>query len=172
MNKLIGLIFLLLSPALFSATFPAGTEYSVCFTPAQNCTKEIVTQINAAKKYINVQAYSFTSKPIARALVKAYVRGIKVKVILDKSNFTPGMRSQASYLLAHHIPIWNDYKLNIAHNKVMIFDGQTVETGSFNFTTSAQYYNAENVLIIHNKALADRYLANWFSRQAAAKPVK
>jgi phosphatidylserine/phosphatidylglycerophosphate/cardiolipin synthase-like enzyme len=69
------------------------------------------------------------------------------------------------------VPLWEDYKLRIAHNKVMIFDGQTVETGSFNFTDAAQYHNAENMLIIHNQALAQKYLANWEKRKQQSKRI-
>jgi len=49
----------------------------------------------------------------------------------------------------------------IAHNKVMVIDGVTVITGSFNFTKAAEENNAENLLVIHDKALADRYMKKW-----------
>ena len=69
------------------------------------------------------------------------------------------------YFLKKHIPIWIDNKPRIAHNKVMIIDDTWVETGSFNFTYSAQKYNAENMLWIKDKALAKKYLKNWFYRK-------
>jgi phosphatidylserine/phosphatidylglycerophosphate/cardiolipin synthase-like enzyme len=43
----------------------------------------------------------------------------------------------------------------------MIIDGETVITGSFNFTSSAEEYNAENLLVIRDQALAARYEANF-----------
>ena len=43
----------------------------------------------------------------------------------------------------------------------MIIDGETVITGSFNFTKAAEENNAENLLIIHDKKLADLYTKNW-----------
>jgi phosphatidylserine/phosphatidylglycerophosphate/cardiolipin synthase-like enzyme len=49
----------------------------------------------------------------------------------------------------------------IAHNKVIIIDGETVITGSFNFTKAAEENNAENLLVIHDKKLAERYTKNW-----------
>lgn len=160
------LLPLLLTPGLALAfSFPKDTPYQVCFTPQHYCTGLIDDHIYAAKKSIYVQAYSFTSRNIAKALVRAAKRGVKVYVILDKSNFQKGRFSFAGYLAKNHIPIWNDNQLRIAHNKVMIFDGTTVETGSFNFTYSAQKHNAENVLIIQSKPLAQQYLQNWFARQ-------
>ena len=155
-----------------AATFKLGTKYQVCFTPEQNCTARIVNLINHAKCNIYVQGYSFTSNPIARALVQAKDRGIEVLIILDKSQFTGNYYSSAFYFLKHGIPVWDDNALNIAHNKVIIVDKSVVETGSFNYTISAQRYNAENVLIIHSKALAKDYLANWYRREKAATRVR
>ena len=158
----IGLLFFITA---FADTLPSSTEYRVCFTPGENCTGEIVNLINQAKKSIYMQGYSFTSNPIAKALLRAVKRGVKVEVILDKSQFTGDYYSSSQLLLKNKIPVWNDNKVNIAHNKVLIIDESIVETGSFNYTVSAQRYNAENVLIIHNEALAKQYLNNWLRRQ-------
>ena len=43
----------------------------------------------------------------------------------------------------------------------MVIDGETVITGSFNFTKAAEENNAENLLIIHDKKLAEWYTKNW-----------
>jgi phosphatidylserine/phosphatidylglycerophosphate/cardiolipin synthase-like enzyme len=45
----------------------------------------IVDQLNEAQRQVLVQAYSFTSTPVAKALVDAHKRGVDVQVILDKS---------------------------------------------------------------------------------------
>ena len=54
----------------------------------------------------------------------------------------------------------------IAHNKVMVIDGETVITGSFNFTTAAEEHNAENLLLVHDAKLAARYVENWRAHAA------
>jgi phosphatidylserine/phosphatidylglycerophosphate/cardiolipin synthase-like enzyme len=59
------------------------------------------------------------------------------------------------------VPTWIDSAHAIAHNKLMIIDGQTVLTGSFNFTKAAEECNAENLLVIRDAALAVEYQANW-----------
>jgi len=65
--------------------FEAGASYTVCFVPGEDCEGVIVAEINEARGVILVQAYSFTSMPIAKALVSAKQRGVSVQVILDKS---------------------------------------------------------------------------------------
>jgi phosphatidylserine/phosphatidylglycerophosphate/cardiolipin synthase-like enzyme len=145
--------------------------YQVCFTPGANCTQLIVKTLNMAKKTIEVQAYSFTSVPIASALIDATKRGIKVRVLLDKSQFHANRYSSAKFLINYHIPVWIDFKPAIAHNKVMIIDQSQVITGSFNFTRAAQVRNAENVLIINDPAIAKLYYDNWLKRQALSRAV-
>ncbi len=147
------------------------TRIQVCFTPGQDCTAMLVDEINAAQKTIEVQAYSFTSYPIAKALVHAQARGVDVEVILDKTQFDGLHFSVAPYLFQHNISLLEDDTVNIAHNKVMIFDNNTVETGSFNFTKAAQMQNAENMLIIHNAEVAQVYLANWQERKRQSQEV-
>jgi phosphatidylserine/phosphatidylglycerophosphate/cardiolipin synthase-like enzyme len=59
------------------------------------------------------------------------------------------------------LPVQIDDRHKIAHKKIMIIDGETVLTGSFNFTKAAEESNAENLLVIHSKDLAEKYTANW-----------
>jgi phosphatidylserine/phosphatidylglycerophosphate/cardiolipin synthase-like enzyme len=107
-----------------------------------------------------VQAYSFTSAPIAEALVKAHKRGVNVQVILDKSQRTQKY-SSADFLVNSGIPSRIEAAHAIAHNKVMVIDNEIVITGSFNFTKAAEERNAENLLIMHSQQLADKYIRNW-----------
>jgi len=83
-----------------------------------------------------------------------------VEVILDKSNRSA--KYSAGDFTAHMgIITYIDDKHAIAHNKIMIIDKETVITGSFNFTKAAEEKNAENLLILKNKELANQYLMNW-----------
>ena len=114
-----------------------------------------------AQQTILIQAYSFTSAPIAKALVDAHQRGVQITVILDKSNLT-GQYSSADFVLHASIPTYIDDKHAIAHNKIMLIDGRTIITGSFNFTKQAESSNAENLLVIreHPELFAE-YEANF-----------
>ena len=125
--------------------------------------------IRAAHSSILVQAYSFTSQPITRALIDASRRGVKVDVILDKSQERE-RHSTAEWLARSGVPVEVDAVHAIAHNKVMVIDGETVLTGSFNFTTAAEERNAENLLLVQDPALAARYAANWQAHRVHATP--
>jgi len=138
----------------------APPAIEVHFSPRGGCTETIVKELGNAKKMVLVQAYSFTSAPIAKALVDAHKRGVDVRVILDKSQRT-AKYSSADFLAHAGIATFIDAKHAIAHNKVMIIDGETVLTGSFNFTKAAEEKNAENLLVIRDKAIAEKYNSNW-----------
>jgi phosphatidylserine/phosphatidylglycerophosphate/cardiolipin synthase-like enzyme len=151
---------------------PAATEgaVSVWFSPAGGCTDAIVSELAKAKKNVLVQAYSFTSAPIAQALVDAKARGVAVTLILDSSQRTERY-SSATFLLNHQIPTFIDDQHAIAHNKIMIIDGQTIITGSFNFTKSAEQSNAENLLLIRERPLLVKaYEANFREHLGHSEP--
>jgi phosphatidylserine/phosphatidylglycerophosphate/cardiolipin synthase-like enzyme len=154
---------------------PVETAANVetCFTPAEHCVGSIVAIISAAKSQIRVQAYGFTSDPIATALVAAHQRGIDVEVILDKSNERASNEARggdAGMIARAGLPVFIDYRPAIAHNKVMIVDEHIVVTGSYNFTAAAEQRNAENVTIIDSRSAAERFLENWRSRKALSRP--
>jgi len=139
------------------------------FSPNGGCTEAIVDEIHAAKASILVQAYSFTSAPIAEAIVAAHKRGVQVEVILDKSQRTEKY-SSADFVQHAGIPVRIDSHHAIAHNKVMILDGRVVITGSFNFTKNAEENNAENLLIIRDARIAEKYAANWHAHAGHSEP--
>jgi len=164
---IVGFAFALaLAPSLARAN-----EIQVCFSPPlpQGCdpTQTVVQALNSAQHQILVQAFSFTSAPIATAIVGARKRGVDVRVILDKSNARKGY-SAATFLEHGNVAVLIDAQHAIAHNKVMIIDGQTVITGSFNFTRAAEQNNAENLVVIHNPAIAEQYIQNWSTHAAHA----
>ena len=114
-----------------------------------------------AKKSVHVAAYSFTSKEIAQALLDAKARGVDVRVVVDKSQAS-GKCSAATFLANHAVSVRVDGEYQLQHQKIMVVDGVSVETGSYNFTASARDRNSENVLIIRNSPdLAGLYEANW-----------
>jgi phosphatidylserine/phosphatidylglycerophosphate/cardiolipin synthase-like enzyme len=137
-----------------------AADIHVFFSPKGGCTEAVVANLEKATNSVLVQAYSFTSAPIAKALVDAEKRGVKVQVILDKSQRTENY-SEADFLFHAGIPTWIDAKHAIAHNKIMIIDSHIILTGSFNFTKAAENNNAENLLVIDDVELAKEYTANW-----------
>jgi len=143
-------------------------EVSVCFVPGEPCASEIVSAIDAARHEVRVQAYGFSARPILAALASARTRGVDVAVILDRSD-ERHLCDRVGTLLAAGVPVWIDHVPGIAHNKIIVIDRRIVIGGSYNYTVSAERWNAENVTFIESDAVAARFLANWSSRRASAE---
>jgi phosphatidylserine/phosphatidylglycerophosphate/cardiolipin synthase-like enzyme len=75
-----------LAPVPLTADPKIQATAEVYFSPKGGCTKAIVSALGAAKQVVLVQAYRFTSKPIFAALVAAQKRGVKVQLVLGRSN--------------------------------------------------------------------------------------
>ena len=139
MNRLLPLVFLTIfvTQALSPLAGEINSRVAVFFSPKGGCTEAVVEELGKAHETVLVQAYSFTSAPIAKALVEAHQRGVRVEVLLDKSQRTERY-SSATFLRHAGIATFIDGRHAIAHNKVMVIDAQTVLTGSFNFTKAAE----------------------------------
>ena len=156
-----------LAGCLRQASIPEGIQ--VFFSPKGGATEAIVNALAQATNNVLIQAYSFTSAPIAEALVTAHRRGVSVRVILDHSQRTEKY-SEADFLSHNGIPTLIDAQHPIAHNKIMILDGYLLVTGSFNFTKAAEEKNAENLLLINDSILAKAYVENWRAHEAHSEP--
>ena len=163
--SLIAIPFLFASLNADDVTLTKDTPVRVFFSPNGGCTHAIIDTINKAKSEILVQAYIFTSEPIAKALLGAHKRGMNVFVILDKSQKKDGY-SPAAFFANQGIPAYIDSSHARAHDKVMIIDKEIVITGSFNFSKAAETQNSENVLIIQSPELASLYRENWYKHRA------
>lgn len=156
------------APAVPIAGGAAMPAWQVCFTPGGACTDLIVRTLDSAQRSVLVQAYSFTSPPIAAALAAAQRRGVRVRLLLDSSQL--GERSSVAETLERAgVEVRIDDPSGIAHNKVMVLDEAVVITGSFNFTRNAQERNAENLMVLRDPALARLYAANWERRHAVSE---
>lgn len=154
-------------PQPLKATVPSIV---VNFSPKGGITAADVAVIAAAEREILVQSYSFTSKPICEALIAAKNRGVDVQVVID------GPASQSKYCRAKDLALAQcQVRIatcrGIAHNKVMLVDGQTIITGSFNWTAQAETINQENQLILSGfPDLLKAYRANWEKCWSAGTP--
>ena len=142
---------------------PASARQSAhaAFSPAHGAVALVTRSIASADNIIEVAAYSFSSHKVADALIQAHANGVDVRVVLDKIHASHRYSAVAA-MRAAGIPVRVNHRYAIMHDKFLVIDHKTVETGSFNFTASAEHRNAENVLVIkNNKQLARKYEQDW-----------
>ena len=172
----VALVILLAAPAWAQRQAPqpavVDRDIAVFFSPDGGCLDGLVWQIASARKSIDVQAFMLTTERIAEPLIEAHRRGVAVRVIFDADQADDRL-SLDERLVEAGIPVWLDAPddgKGKAHNKVVIVDGETVVTGSYNFTLAADQKNAENLIVIRGRpAIANAYRKNFEARLAAAR---
>ncbi len=180
---LLGVVGLVASIAANIATgdTPAGGHYpatgtiDVAFTPGDRIDRLIIGEIDQSKHEVMMLAYSFTDRTIARALVRAHQRGVRVQVVADREQARALPQNVLGDLVAGGVSVWVDGNFQAAHNKVIVIDPDaaraTTITGSYNFTYAAQRGNAENVVVLRdNPSVARSYRDNWSRLKASATP--
>lgn len=120
---------------------------STYFSPKRGTAETLIGFIDRCEKTIDAAVYSLTHDDIAASLIRAHERGVKVRILTDKTQ--AGSRYADDELLeSAGIELLRDIKTGSMHNKFIIGDGNAVGTGSFNWSMSADQRNAENFVII------------------------
>lgn len=140
---------------------------------AGSLEEKLIAHINAAKKSIHIAAFEFNLTPVADALIAASKRGVDVKWITDDENGLavdgdPG-RGQFAMLKKAKIPIIDDKRSALMHDKYWIFDSQTLWTGSTNVTVNDVFRNNNNSIVfdvpeiaaIYEREFADMWAGNF-----------
>ena len=159
-------------PAVLVAASPATasecTDIEVAFSPHGGGEALVLKTIASARISIRLMAYSFTSPSVVRALLEAKKKwGVDVAVTVDYRNNVEEDRSgkaraALSALTYARVPVRTVSVFELQHAKFLVVDGETVQTGSFNYSRQAALYNSENVLVLRGRQdIARSYLDNW-----------
>jgi phosphatidylserine/phosphatidylglycerophosphate/cardiolipin synthase-like enzyme len=139
---------------------PAATWYRLYFTgPTPDrleggIPEAIAASLDAARNTIDVAIYQLDLPVIANALIRAKARGVRVRLVTDTDSMeTPFIQD----LRKAKIPVVDDRREALMHNKFVVIDQATVWTGSMNFTENDAYRNNNNYLEISSSQLAENY---------------
>jgi phosphatidylserine/phosphatidylglycerophosphate/cardiolipin synthase-like enzyme len=99
--------------------------------------------------------FTLTLDEVGDKFIEAAERGVALRFIHEKS--------QASQYSEHHkfleagIPSILDQNPRNMHNKLCVFDGKTVLTGSMNPSNHSEHANDEVILFIKDASVAQAY---------------
>ena len=135
----------------------SSTRITPLFSPKNNIISEhIISLVQNSKSYVYIPAFVITNEKLADELVRAFKRGIDVKIILDATG-TSKTKNKVNNLRSQNIPVKIENYAGKIHSKSIIIDDKYIIAGSMNFTKSGENYNDENVLIIEDTRLAKYY---------------
>lgn len=147
------------SKSSLSAIEPEIKNMDVCFSPKEKCDKKIISFINSAKKSLEIAIYSLTHRDIVSAIKAAKERGIKVRVVVDREQMD-GPNSLVKELM-QNVEVKIGGSKGIMHNKYTIVDNEKIETGSYNYTSSASHFNSENQIYIFEEPVVKEYMDDY-----------
>jgi phosphatidylserine/phosphatidylglycerophosphate/cardiolipin synthase-like enzyme len=124
------------------------------FSPEDKIDTCLVSLVGSAKKSVHILAYSFTLDKLANALIKAGKNGVEVRGVFDRDSSEDNQGADFAYLQKSGLDVKLDGEPGLMHMKAIIVDGETVAFGSYNYTSSAENKNDENILIITDPSVA------------------
>ena len=131
-------------------------DIEVYFSPNGGCQQAVISEIRKATQSIDIAMYYLSSSEIAKALLKAQENGVRIRIVLDQSQEIESA-SKSGYLVKHGFEIRYHLGFGLMHNKFAIIDGESLITGSFNWTLTAEERNEENLLIITDAETIEKY---------------
>lgn len=151
-------------------TLPGGVVVENYFSPDDNVSPRLVNLVEQAQTSVDFLAYSFTSDPLAEALIERFQAGVSVRGVFDTDSYRSNTGGEYLRLQRAQMSVRLDGNPNLMHHKVIVIDRQTVVLGSYNFTRAADRTNDENVLVIHDPAVAAAYLLEFEAVYSQAAP--
>lgn len=136
-------------------------RYTVYFSPRTPVTtaartfSDMVAAIGSATTSVDFVIASWTRTEVSDALIAARARGVTVRGVVAPT-YIRDVPATALRMAGVALRVGN------VHSKLMVIDGQTVVTGSANWS-AASWANNENSLWIRDMTLGAAYTA-WFER--------
>ena len=138
-----------------------GTRVEVFFSPEDGTERRLVELIEGAQHSIYFLAFSFTSDPLAQALLDRAAAGVVIAGVFEETQVISNVGSEYERLLGQGLDVRLDGNPRNMHHKVILIDEQIVVLGSYNFSKSAETRNDENTLILHDEAVAEQFVGEF-----------
>lgn len=148
-----------------------GNQTECYFSPSDNGNAEIINRILTAGSDLEGAIMLITRREIAYAVSDAVNAGAVAKFLVNNySDLVTGTTPDSTVFktLKEVCAEFGDYTGGgLMHNKYLVVDQSDpasdpmVLTGSHNWSASANNYNDENILVIHNASLANIYYQNF-----------
>ncbi len=126
------------------------------FTPQDDAPARIASLIRSCRRSLDICVFTITDDRIARAILETHRRSVAVRIISDDDKvFDRG--SDIERLHEAGIAVRTDRCQHHMHHKFALFDGQTLLTGSYNWTRSAADNNQENLIVLDEPRLVKAF---------------
>ncbi len=154
------------SDSITTPAFGINQDNVQVLFPRQGQQPELALQALylSANESIDIAIYSLTYPVIVKSIGDAYKRGVKVRIITDKTQSAGNTQKHAmNDLITIGVPIKVETHTGLMHIKCSIIDGKIATTGSYNYSKGASEDNDEMFVVI-NEVWFAQVCQNEFSR--------
>ena len=142
-------------------TLSDGTQVFTYFSPDNDTISPLLKEIQSAETSIHFMAFSFTHDALGKAMCNRFEAGIKVQGVFEGRQVN-NRYAEYERMKQAGLSVMLDENSGAMHHKVIVIDGETVVTGSYNFSKNAETRNSENLLIIKgNQEIGAAYIAEF-----------
>jgi len=143
-----------------------GTQVEVLFSPDDVVVSRLVQLLGEAQESIYFLAYAFNSNTLGSVIRDRAVHNVNVVGVMEATQASEefGLFKQAG------LDVRLGNASEVMNHKVIIIDGRIVVMGSYDFTDKAENENDENVLIIDNEKVAQKFMEEFQRIQSRAQP--
>ncbi|MFO7320425.1 MAG: phospholipase D-like domain-containing protein [Chloroflexota bacterium] len=136
-------------------TLPSGSSDLTTYSGGIDVA--LASALAGVKNTLDIAAYEFNNPLITQAVLDAKARGVRVRVVTDNEDGLEDVSTTLDQLVEAGIPVVTDERAALMHNKFMILDGETVWTGSWNYTINGTYRNNNNALVLRSQRAVQNY---------------
>lgn len=141
--------------------FTAPTGSSNVSTYTGGIDTALAQAINGARGTLDIAAFEFNNPVLTTAVLDAHRRGVTVRMVTDNEHGLEDDDSTIPQFVAAGIPVVDDSRTALMHNKFMIIDGSVVWTGSWNYTINDTYRNNNNAIALRSRRAVQSYQAEF-----------
>jgi phosphatidylserine/phosphatidylglycerophosphate/cardiolipin synthase-like enzyme len=153
-----------------------GSQVDVLFSPDDFVVSRLSQLLGGAQQSIYFLAYSFGSNDLGNIIREKAAQGIVVGGVLEfdqvdpnLANPNPNQLEELNLFRQAGLDIRLDGGPEVMNHKIMIIDGRIVVMGSYDFTNRAENENDENVLIIYDEKVAQKFMEEFQRVQSRAR---
>jgi phosphatidylserine/phosphatidylglycerophosphate/cardiolipin synthase-like enzyme len=133
----------------------------------------IERHIRSSAESIDAAIYRFNSPRLAAALGEAARRGVKVRVVLDRNKYEESASTRELFsrrAFPFRLLYGREGPGSKMHHKFAILDGNSLLTGSYNWTRESEEQNFESLLILHEWEGIEQFRFEFEALWAEASP--
>ena len=122
---------------------------------------QLATAINGTQGTLDIAAYEFNNVMLTQAILNANERGVRVRIVTDDEDGIGDDETTINQFVDAGIPVVDDGRSALMHDKFMILDSTVVWTGSWNYTINDTYRNNNNALALRSRQAVANYQAEF-----------